>query len=330
MRTALIHRTGGPDVLEVSSSDGPTAPGAGEILIRTVVMAVSGPDVLIRQGVYKWAPPLPMSPGNELVGVVADIGADVSDIAIGATVLLSARELPARGGCYTDFTVVPARAVHVLPVGIDPEQAVTIPTYLVAHAMLQGSLTANMRTIFVNGLAGIIGSALTELAKARGLTVIGTVSSDEKAYFAKHKGADEVIVYTREPTLERVMTLTQGRGVDIAFDHVIGPGFVDCIRMLGDFGVAVAFNVHTPMPNDDIFGELRKLSIRSPALRVFNVHTYDHDIPALRRMTRELIGMLAAGEIRPSIGARLPLDRVVEAHRLFEQGQTLGKIILYP
>jgi len=330
MRTALIHRTGGPEVLEIVVDAKPPAPGPHQVLLRTLAMTVSGPDVLIRQGRYKWAPPLPLSPGNEMVGVVEALGEQVQDIELGARVLLSSRELPARGGCYTDFRAVPAAAVHVLPAGIDVAQAVALPTYLVAHAMLEGAVTARTRRIFVNGLAGTVGSALTELAKARGLMVIGTVSSQNKAAHAKKKGADEVIVYPHESVLDRVTAITSGEGVDAAFDHVIGPRFVDVIRMLGDFGTAVAYNVHTPMPDNDIFAELRSLSIRSPALRVFNVHTYDHDIPSLRRMTRELVEMLATGTIKPTIGALLPLTEIVQAHELFEQGKTLGKIVLHP
>ena len=329
MKTALIKRTGEPDVLEIVTSDRPS-PGPHEVLIRTAVMAVSGPDVLMRRGLYKWSPPLPLSPGNELVGFVESVGEQVQQIKVGSAVLLSARELPARGGCYTEYRVVPANAVHVLPEGVDLEQAVTIPTYVVAHAMLRGSLNSFAKSIFVNGIAGTMGGALTELAKAQGLTVIGTVSSEEKAHYARSKGADEVIIYNKEAVLERVMELTNGRGVDVAFDHVIGARFVDCIRMLADFGTAVAYDVHTPMPDQDIFAELRRLSSKTPALRVFNIHTYDHYVPLLRELTRELIEMLVAGKINPTIGARLTLDQVVEAHTMFERRDTVGKIVLIP
>lgn len=329
MKTAIIRRHGGPEVLEIVSGEIPS-PGPGEALIRTAVMAVSGPDILIRQGLYKWAPPPPLSPGNEMVGFVEAVGSGVENVKPQSAVLLSSRELASRGGCYTEYRVVPADVLHVLPDGIDLEQAVALPTYLVAHALLRLSLSERTRTIFVNGAAGIIGGALTELAKARELTVIGTVSSESKAAYARAKGVDELILYRNESVLDRVLNVTNGRGVDIAFDHVIGPGFIDCVRMLGDFGTAVAYNVHTPMPDEDVFAELRRHSMRSPAVRVFNIHTYDHDLPMLRQMTRELIEMLAAGKINPVIGARLPLASVVDAHRLFEERSVVGKIVLLP
>ena len=127
MRTVLLHRPGGPEVLDIVERP-ETAPGRGELLIRTKAMAVSRPDVLIRKGVYSWMPPLPASPGNELTGVVEAVGAGVQSPRVGQAVLLSARDLPVRGGCYTDAISVPADAVYPLPDGIDFEQAVVLPT----------------------------------------------------------------------------------------------------------------------------------------------------------------------------------------------------------
>lgn len=192
------------------------------------------------------------------------------------------------------------------------------------------SAASSPRTVFVNGAAGMIGGALTELAKARGLMVIGTVSSERKARHARSRGADEVIFYEHEPVLERVLEITGGRGVDLAFDHVVGPEFIRCVRMLADFGTAVAYDVHTPMPDEDVFAELRRRSTRSTGVRVFNIHTYDRRVAELRRFTRELIEMLGDGRLDPVIGARFPLAAVRDAHRLFEERRTIGKIVLEP
>jgi NADPH2:quinone reductase len=180
----------------------------------------------------------------------------------------------------------------------------------------------------VTGAAGGVGSAIADLANAQGITVIGSVSSVSKAAFAHAAGAQHVINYRTEKLLERVREITDGRGVDACFDHVIGPGFIDCLHMLANFGTAVAYNVFSPMPGKDVYGELRELSTRSLGLRVFNMHSFDHDRPALRRLTAELIQLLANRKITPRIGARLPLAQAAEAHRLMESGEVLGKIIL--
>lgn len=329
MKSAILRTTGGPEVLEFVEEPVPS-PEAGEVLIRTRAIAVSGPDMLIRKGIYKWGPPLPANPGNELAGVIEAVGAGVTGMNAGQSVLLSSRELPVRGGCYTQFRAVPAAAVHLLPEGVDFAQAVVLPSYLVAHAMLTNTVSTRTRSIFVNGAGGTIGGALTELAKARGLSVIGSAGSAEKAEYARSKGADHIIYHRTESLLDRVMEITNGRGVDISFDHVIGPRFVECLRMLADFGTAVAYNTFSPAPDDDVFDEMRNLSLRSPKLMVFSTHTYDHDLPGMRQLMRELIDMLAAGAINPAIGAQLSFDEVVKAHQLFERGETIGKIVMIP
>jgi NADPH2:quinone reductase len=328
MQSVIFRQPGGPEVLELVDAPAPT-PGPGQVVIRAQAMAVSKPDVLIRKGIYTWSPPLPANPGNELAGVVESVGAGVTDFRPGQRALLSARELSVRGGCYAELIAVPAAAVHPLPDSVELEQAVVLPTYLVAYAMLKElDIARHARTIYVSGAAGGMGSAIADLARSLDIEVIGSVSSEAKAAYARRQGTTHAIYYKTEPLLERVMALTHGRGVDASFDHVIGPGFLDCIRMLADFGTAVAYNVFSPMPDQDVFGEMRKLSKRSPGLRVFNVHTYDKDQPALHRIMGELIELLAQQKINPNVGARFPLSDVAQAHRVFESGEVLGKVVL--
>jgi NADPH:quinone reductase len=330
MKTVIVRTPGGPEALELVELPVPR-PRSHEVLIRTRAMGVSRPDVLIRSGVYTWMPPLPASPGNELTGVIEAVGEAVAEIAPGAPVLLSARDLPVRGGCYTEFIAVPAEAVHPLPEAVDFDRAVVVPTYLVAHAMLSDlGLRSGARSVFVTGATGGIGGALVELAKHAGLDVIGSVGSEQKAAHARALGVDHVLNYRTDPIVDRVIALTGGRGVDIAFDHVIGPRFTDLLHLLADFGTLVFYNVHAPMPERDLFAALCAVSKRTPAVRCFNIHTYDNEPQRRRRLTREVIALLAAGTIKPRVGARLPLTQAAEAHRLLESGSVLGKIVLHP
>src|SRR5215468_6533261 len=109
-------------------------PGANEVLIQAEAFGVGQPDVLIRRGVYKWMPPLPVNPGNDVAGTVTAVGSEVSGITVGQKVLLSARDLPQRGGCYAEFVVAPADAVHLLPESVDLKEAVCLANYQVAWA----------------------------------------------------------------------------------------------------------------------------------------------------------------------------------------------------
>jgi len=330
MRQIVVRQPGAVEALELIDAPMPT-PGPDEVLIKTAAMGVSRPDTLIRKGIYEWMPPLPASPGNELTGVVEAAGADVRGIDVGQPVLLSARDLPVRGGCYTAYIAVPAAAVYPLDTNIDLAEAVVLPSYLVAYAMLNDlGLRGRITSIFINGASGSVGGALVELAKAEGLTVIGSAGSEQRAQYVRSLGADHVLDYRRDPIIERVLALTGGRGVDAVFDHVIGAGFPDLLHMLADFGTLVFFNIHASLPDRDVFEEMRRTSTKSAALRCFNMHSYDHH-PARRRvLMTELIALLHARRIRPRIGLRLPLEQAGEAHRLLEDGAVSGKIILTP
>ncbi len=166
--------------------------------------------------------------------------------------------------------------------------------------------------------------------RRKDFTVIGSAGSEAKAAHARSLGADDVVDYRSENLEQRVLALTGGRGVDIVFDHAIARNFADLLSMLADFGTLVFYNVHTPMPEHDVFGRMRELSTRSPALRCFNIHSYDRNPAERRRLTRCVIELFAEGKINPRVGARLPLSEAAEAHRMLEAGSITGKIVLRP
>jgi NADPH2:quinone reductase len=200
------------------------------------------------------------------------------------------------------------------------------------HDMRLGDLGPNAGacTVFVTGAAGGVGGALVELAKARGMKVIGSAGSPERAAYARSLGADHVIDYRSEAMVERVTAITGGRGVDLAFDHVVGPRFTDFLQILADYGALVFYNIHTSPPERDLYQEMCAASAKSPSLHLFNMHTYDRHPQRRRALMTQLIALFAGGGIRPRIGARLPLAEAAEAHRQLEAGAVCGKIILVP
>jgi NADPH2:quinone reductase len=330
MRIVLLRTPGGPEVLDVVDVPAPE-PRQGEVLIAAEAFGVGQPDVLIRKGIYKWMPPLPANPGNDLAGRIAALGGGVSGLAVGQKVFLSARDLPQRGGCYAEQVAVPADAVHVLPEHVDLEQAAALANYQVACALLHE--TAGPRrpsSVLVVGAAGGVGSALVQLAKLAGMTVIGTVSGPEKARFAQAMGADHTVNYKERPVPEAVLDLTGGRGVDLVLDHVGGPGFTGYLAALANWGTLVSYNAFGGLPERDLFAEMRAHVGKSPAVRCFSFHSYDHDREGRRRLMGAVIGHLANGAIRPAIGARFSLAEVRQAHALIDAGAVLGKIVMHP
>lgn len=330
MRAVLVSRPGGPDALECVDLPIPN-PGPHEVQIRAEAIGVGHPDILIRSGVYKWMPPLPVNPGNDLAGRITAVGSDVTDITVGTKVLLSARDLPQRGGCYAEYVVVPADAVHLLDETIDLEQAACLANYQVASALLKASGHRPAGdAVLVIGAAGGVGSALVQLAKRDGLTVIGTVSTDAKAEFARRNGADHVIFYRREDVVARTRDLTGGGGVGIVFDHVGGAHLTDYFAALGRWGTLVSYNAFTPLPENNVVQAMRANIDNCPGLRCFNFHIYDHDREGRRGLLRDVISALGSGEIRPEISVRLKLSEVRRAHELLEEGAAPGKIIMTP
>ena len=330
MRTVIIGETGGPEVLELIEAPDPV-PGPGEIVVRTHAMGVGWPDILIRKGVYSWMPPLPASPGSELSGRIESLGAEVSDLAVGQGVLVSARNLPVRGGCYTERIAVPAGSVYVLPENADLDEAACLGNFQVAWAILfETTRGFEPGSVLVMGAAGGVGSAAVQLAKHAGMRVLGSVSSPEKAAFARRQGADEIIDYRRENVVERVRALTGGRGVDLILDHVGGPGFNDNFDMLAPWGTIVTYGSLGGTPETGLFQRVHANGTKGAAVRAFSMHLYDDDPEARRRVMDHVLELFAARAIRPPIGARFPMERAADAQIMVETGSALGRVILEP
>ena len=330
MRAVLVRQPGGPEALELVEVPVP-APDAGQVQIRAEAFGVGQPDVLIRRGVYKWMPPLPANPGNDVAGRISALGPGVEGLQVGQKVLLSARDLSQRGGCYADYVVAPADAVHALPDNIDLQAAVCLSNYQVAYALLHecGHPRAP-KSVLVIGAAGGVGTALVQLAKLANMSVIGTVSTDEKAAFAKANGADHIIFYRNEDVVGRTRRLTGGEGVGLVLDHVCGPEFASYLGALGKWGTLLSYNAFAGLPEENLMAAMRNHLDICPAIRCFSFHIYDHDREGRRALMRSVIEALSRNAIKPAISATLKLDQVRQAQTLLEQGSALGKIIMTP
>ena len=328
MKAVLVHRPGGPEALQYQDVPAPPV-GNDDVLIRAETFGVGQPDKLIRAGIYKWMPPLPANPGNDVAGRIEAVGGRVSGIKVGQKVLLSARDLAQRGGCYAELVAAPADAIHLLPEQVDLEAAVCLANYQVAWALLNECGSARPpQSVLVVGAAGGVGSSLVQLAKLAGMTVIGTVSSPEKAAFAQSMGADGMIYYRTEDVVARTRELTGGRGVDLVLDHVGGSGFFTHLQALGKWGTVVSYNAFDGLPTQNMMEEMRKHLEVCPAIRCFSFHIYDHDREGRRAIMKRMIEHLASGAIKPAIAARFGLSEVRQAHELLDSGRALGKIIM--
>jgi len=329
MKAVQLQVTGGPEVLSLVELPLPV-PGPGQVRVKAEAIGAGGPDVLIRNGSYKWMPPLPAIPGNELAGVVDAAGPGASRLAVGERVLVSARELPQRGGCYAEYICVPEAVPFVLPASVSFDAAVSLGNFQLAIALLASNGNLPAQAVLVPGAAGGVATALAQVARSRGLRVIGTASSEEKRAFALENGVSDIVDGDPQALPERVLALTGGRGVDLAFDHVGGALFVACLRSLAPSGMAVSYNILAGPPSSDVFEELRRLLGRSLAIRTFSIHAVDADVAQRRGLMEQAIALMASGQVRAPRATRLPLAEARRAHELLDNGGSLGKLVLVP
>jgi NADPH2:quinone reductase len=331
MKVIQMKKGGGPEVLEAAEKPLPE-PRAGEARVRAQAIGISAADVLVRKGVYNWMPPLPAVPGNEMAGVVEALGPGATGVRVGEPVLVSSRELPFRGGCYAEAICVPAAALFRLSDSIAPNDAVSLPNYQLAGALLYHSGVIKPFSILAYGASGGVGSALLQLAKCDGIQAIGVVSSEEKRAYAQKAGIKHVLIRGKDDLRGRVLALTAGRGVDVVY-ALAGPSaaFIGNLDLLAPLGTLLSFGpLGGLMPDADLYGELRKRVGSSLGVRAYSIHTLDHERELRRALMQRAIELMGDGHLRPPPPTVLPLSEAARAHELMEAGKTLGKIVLAP
>lgn len=330
MKAIQLSRTGGPDVLELVERPIPE-PAAGEVLVKADAIGVNYFDTMIRTGRYRWMPKLPFVPGNEMSGRIERLGSGVSARKLGERVFIAGYEIGNRGGLYAEYAAVPEKAAWPLPDGLGAEQATALTNYQLAVILLHHAARGVVpKTVVVYGAAGGVGTALIDVARQAGASVIGTAGSAAKCAFVRERGAADAIDYSRENVVERVLAATNGRGADVVFDHVAGKGLADGVKMLAPLGMLVSYAVLGGMPESDLFAAMRGSIERSPAVRCFTMHTYDHMEEPRREAMAQAAKLLGSGEVKPAIAERFSLADAREAHALIEARTAMGKIVLMP
>jgi NADPH2:quinone reductase len=322
MKAVRIHAPGGPEALIYEDIPEP-APAAGQAAVRLGAAGVNYIDVYFRSGQYKAQ--LPLTLGLEGAGTVTAVGAGVSDVKVGDRVAWTG--VP---GSYAQATVVPADRLVKLPEGLSFKDG--------AAAMLQGMTAHYLVTstypltkgdaCLVHAAAGGVGLLLCQMAKMRGATVIGTVSTDEKAALAKAAGADHVIVYTRTDFEPEVKRLTGGAGVHVNYDGVGASTFDKGLNCLRPRGVMVLYGAASgPVPPLDlqILNARGSLFITRPSL---NHHIATRE--ELLERANDVLGWIRDGKLKLRLEHQFPLAEAAEAHRALEGRRTTGKILLIP
>jgi NADPH2:quinone reductase len=323
MRALLCRSLGDIAALEVAEAASPTL-GPGQVRIGVRASGVNFPDILMVEGKYQIKPELPFIPGLELAGVVLECAPGVTHVRPGERVMAFAR----RGGAHADEAVVSGGIVTPIPDAMDFVTAAAFPVaYGTAHFALQhrGRLAVG-ETLLVLGAAGGVGLAAVEIGKRMGARVIAAAGSPEKLAIAREHGADCVVDYRTENLRDRVMELTDGRGVDVVFDPVGGAAFEQSVRVIGWEGRILIVGFAS--------GEIPRVAANMILVKnfsatgvVFGEHSWRFPDDTRARLGR-LLGDVAAGHLRSRIWKTYPLDHARTAFSEMAARRVVGKMVL--
>ncbi|KAI3519586.1 hypothetical protein L1887_08798 [Cichorium endivia] len=325
VKAIRIHEHGGPEVLTWEDVEVPD-PKEGEIRLKHMAVGLNFLDVYMRQGVQNLAPPLSYTPGMEGAGVVTAVGPGVTSCKVGDVVAYASLQV----GAYAQERILPADLAVPVPSSVDPvEAAAVIFKGLTAHVLInKGFKVESGHTILVHAAAGGVGYLICQWANAIGATVIGTVSTKEKAVQAKEDGCHHVILYKEENFVDRVMEITSGKGVDVVYDSVGKDTFNGSLACLKKRGYMVLFGTASGVPEPV---RVDQIALKSLYYTFSSIGYYtDDDRVALRVAAEELFAAVAKGVLRVRVNHKYPLSQASQAHIALEGRKTTGSIVLIP
>jgi NADPH:quinone reductase-like Zn-dependent oxidoreductase len=336
----VITAHGGPEVLKLVE-EGLPEPRSGEVRLKVLATGIAFADVLMRYGMYPNTPPLPYSPGYDVVGVVDKLGDEVSGFAIGDTVTA----LTMTGG-YSQYLCVRASELIRVPAGVDPAEAVSLPlNYVTAQQLIHRIAQLHPgQSVLIHGAAGGVGTAALELGKLAGLSMFGTASGGKHDLVTALGGIP--IDYKTDDFVTRVLQMTTGGGVDAVFDAVGGSNWWRSYKTLRAggktpggklIGYGMSSVIKRGKPSKlraaASFALLGLLSILpdGKSARWYSITTEKKRHPEwFPEDLAHLLDLLRDQKIRPLVSERLPLREAQRAHDLIEHARVTGKIVLLP
>nr|WP_296767065.1 quinone oxidoreductase [Rhodococcus sp. (in: high G+C Gram-positive bacteria)] len=321
MRAIEIRENGGPDVLTPIELPEPV-PGTGELLVRVEAAGINFIDTYFRSGQY--SRPLPYIPGDEGAGIVEHVGPGVTEFVVGQRVAWASAP-----GSYAEKVVVPARVAVAVPDGVPAEKAASaLLQGMTAHYLIESTYpAASGETVLVHAGAGGVGLLLTQLAVAKGVQVITTVSTPEKEKLSLSAGARDVLRY-EDDIAERVRALTDGEGVHAVYDGVGAATFEQSLASLRIRGTLALFGAASgPVPP---FDPQRLNSAGSIFLTRPTLGHYVRDRSELEWRAGAVFKAVVDGVLDIRVGASYPLADAAAAHTALESRRTTGSVVLVP
>jgi NADPH2:quinone reductase len=321
-----IHALGGPEQLRYESIE-VGEPGPAEVRVRHKAIGINFTDLHHRTGRYPGGA-LPLIIGMEAAGIVDAVGAEVTGMAVGDRVAYAGASPSLMPGAYCELRVMDPKWLVPVPPWIDDETAAAVTLKgLTAQYLLFGSYPVQAgQTILVHAAAGGVGLILCQWAHHLGATVIGTVSSPEKAALIREHGCDHAIISTQEDVVARVRELTGGRGVDVAYDSVGAATFESSLASVRKRGMVVSFgSASGPVPPLELFRLNRMGSLYVTGAGLAD---YISERGELLARAEAVYDAVRRGAVQVRINQRYPLAEAERAHRDLESRKNTGSSIL--
>ncbi len=337
----VVTHYGGPDALRVVEEECPE-PTDGEVRVKVQAAGVSLPDVMAREGIHPETPPVPFTPGWDLVGVVDRLGAGVSGIEPGQRVAA----LPIHGA-YAEFVCLPHRELVPVPAGLNAAEAVSLVlNYVTAYQMMHRSARVRPgQRVLIHGAAGGVGTALLQLGRLTGLEMYGTCSSRSAPAVSELGGSP--IDYRDQDFVKEIHRLT-GTGVDAVFDPIGGSHLWRSRKALRPGGTVVGYGLISSIRGEGLASGRPGRRQRFRGTAVFGLYivggwvlpgrkrVVPYSIQTLKRLKPEmfrqdltaLLELLREKKVKPLVAHRFPLAEARQAQELLAKGGVTGKIVL--
>jgi NADPH2:quinone reductase len=320
MKAIVVHEFGGPEILKLEDVPTPK-PAAGQALVRVHAVGVNPYDTYMRAGTYAVKPSLPYTPGSDGAGVIEAVGPGVTKVKPGDRVYVAKTVT----GAYAEYALALENQVHPLPEHVTFSQGagVWVPYATAYHALYHVAQAHASETVLMHGASGGVGIAGTQIARALGLTVFGTASSQKGLDLAKREGAHQVFDHSKAGYLDEIMKATGGGGVGIILEMVAHVNLANDMKLLATNGRIIVIG-----NRGEITINPRDLMSRRGSIRGFTLWAItpaeEADIHA------GLIAGLKNGTLRPVVAKELPLAEAARAHQEILERGAAGKIVLIP
>ncbi|OLC95214.1 MAG: NADPH:quinone reductase [Acidobacteria bacterium] len=320
MKAILVRQFGGPEVLKLEEVPTPK-PAAGQVLVGVHAAGVNPYDTYMRAGTYAQKPALPYTPGSDAAGVIEAIGEGVKKVKPGDRVY-TAKTVT---GAYAEYALALEEQVHSLPAKVNFSQGagVWVPYGTAYHALFHSAKAHASEAVLVHGASGGVGTAAVQMARAIGLTVLGTAGTQKGLELVKREGAHQVFDHSKAGYQEEIMKATGGRGVDLILEMLANVNLAHDLKLLAIHGRVIVIG-----NRGEVTINARELMARRGSIRAFTLWgitlAEEADIHA------GLIAGLENGTLRPVVGKELPLAEAARAHKEILEPGAAGKIALIP